>query len=286
MKKTCYGLLAITLLALLLPLPASFPAAAKDAPGKIPIEYPVVTTSARPGMWLLAPPRLWVDNAFKDGITKQTMIFYAASMVTPGPGESKVKDLMGKEAVMPNSLIVPIRKGEKVKPGDIVLTWWQSGSGMQKAYVVKGGTPAEPKVMYMDMDYDNPSGCGKKVDTLKPDTFHLLKAPLEPGVSVAVKNGSSYNPGVVINISGDTVLLVGHAGRMSVAPKSACIPFPVKLPGLKPGDQVMFFHYGSLRKGKVRKIDAAIGRVLVTYSFAGKDKDVMISFSNLIKNMP
>jgi hypothetical protein len=285
MKRFLAGIVAFTILILSLMSAASLPTAA-ETPGKTPFDYPIVTTSAKKGMWLLAPPRLWIDKALKDGISKQTFIFYAATMISPGPAESTIKDLMGKEEVIPNSLIVPIRKGEKARPGDIVLSWWQSGSGMQRAYVVKGGTPTEPKVMYLDMDYDNPSGCGKKVDTLKPDSFHLLKAPFEPGTAVAVKDGSSYNPGIVIHVSGDKVLLVGSAGTMSVSTKSACTPFPIKLPGLKPGDDVMFFHYGSLRKGKVKKIDNAIGRVHVTYLFAGKDAVAMVAFSNMMRKLP
>lgn len=234
----------------------------------------------------MAPPRLWIDQAFQKGIDKQNFIYYGAEMIKPGPVESVIKTLPGKEETIPNSMIVPIKKGEKAKPGDIILTWWQSGSGMERAIVVKGGTETEPKVLYLDMDLDNPSGCGKKIDQCKPNTFHKLKSAFEPGTVVAIKEGSQYKHGHVAAIAKDKVLVIGFAGFMKVVSKSQCTPIPINPPKLKNGDSVMFPRYGSYAKGTVDKIDPAIGRVFISAPFGGKTAKYAIAYGDVISKLP
>ena len=275
--------LAVALMFLVIPAPES--SAAPEA-GKIPLNYPKVATTAKAGDWVLAPPRLWVDQAFQKGADKQTFIWYAASMVQPGPAESRIKDLMGKEAVIPNSLIVPIRKGEKAKVGDVILTWWQSGSGMERAMVVKGGTPTAPMVRYLDMDLDNPSGCGKKEDTCKPNSFHVLKKPMEPGTAVAYKDKTwGWKHGIVGNVSGNKVLVIGFAGSLVVMPKADCLALPIR-PAVKKGDACMVPNAAVFVKAKVEKVDPVIGRVFVSGTMWKKDKPYAVAFGNVIPKLP
>ena len=40
---------------------------------------------------------------------------------------------MGEQVVVPQALTVPLPKGETAQNGDVVLTWWQSGEGLQRA---------------------------------------------------------------------------------------------------------------------------------------------------------
>ncbi|MBI2265926.1 MAG: hypothetical protein HYU64_12255 [Armatimonadetes bacterium] len=255
-------------------------------PGKIPFDYPTVKTRAKAGDWILSPPRLWIDQAFQKGPDQQTFIYYSGTMVSPGPVESKIKTMVGQEEVAPNAMIIPLRRGETAKAGDILLTWWQSGSGMKRAIVVKGGTPTEPKVMYLDLDLDNPSGIGKKIDQLKPDSFHKLKNLWDPGTAVAVKDPSKgYRHGIITNISGDKVLLIGWAGTMFTAKKSDCIPLPVA-PKVKAGASVMIPSFGGFAKARVEKVDPAVGRVFVVYPFGGKDKKVAVPFGDVISSLP
>ncbi len=90
--------------------------------------------------------------------------------------------------------------------GDIVLGTRQSGSGLQRAIVVAGGTPAAPKVRYLDLDYDNPAGVGKKDDTLKADCFHKQRDGLIVGNVVAVKAPGGYKRLLVVGVGGEKVL--------------------------------------------------------------------------------
>lgn len=255
------------------------------APGTIPFDYPVVETSAKAGDFVLCPPREWIDKGFAKGGDKTTFIYYGAKMLEPGKAESKVKRLSGSEMVVPNAMIVPIRKGETANPGDILLTRWQSGSGMQRAIVVEGGSPTEPKIRYLDIDYNNPSGAGKKVDTCKPDTFHKISREMEVGTAVAAKSRFGWKRWKIVGVAGDKVLGLGFAGKMTVLKKADCIALPVK-PEVKEGDSVFVPYIGSMKKGTVKKVDAAIGRVFAEIEFGGKKKEVPAPFGDVTTSLP
>ena len=238
--------------------------------GESPFDYPIVETTAKNGDYVIAPSRNWIDDAFEKGADKVTFIYYGAWMVEPGPGESKIKTLPGSEAIIPNSMLIPIRSGETAEKGDIILTTWQSGSGMERAIVV-GGTTTEPEVLYLDMDYDNPAGIAQKKDTLKPNTFHKLSGgKLEVGGVVAVKkDNGDYIRVIATNITGDKVLTIGFAGKMAVYKKANCYTLPIR-PDLKKGDKVFIPFVGTFQEATVEKVNKDIGRVFTKNSWGNK----------------
>ena len=235
---------------------------------------------AKAGDYVLAPSRSWVDEAFERGADKQTFIYYGGWMRSPGPKESLIETLTRQKSKIQNALIIPIRRGEKVKPGDIVLTTWASGTGMQRAIVVSGGTPEAPKVRYLDMDFDSPSGFGKKEDVLKPDTFHRLTKPGEVGTTLACSEGGRHARYILTNAEGETLLVIGFAGRMKAVAKSECKPLPIE-PKMRTGDRAMVALMGSFVEGKVRKVDAEVGRVFVEYEFGSKKKQEAVGYTNV-----
>ena len=104
-------------------------------------------------------------------------IYYNCNLVKAGDVQSTIKTL-SDEYDIPNSLIIPIYKDATAKKGDIVLTWWQNGSGMQRAIVVDAANPAEPKIHYLDLQFKGDgTGTAEKNDnqTLKPNSFIVLK---------------------------------------------------------------------------------------------------------------
>jgi hypothetical protein len=265
--------------------PATPPPVAEAPPppppvkGAMPFGFPSVqTTTAKVGDYVLCPPREWIDKALAD--PSETLIYYTSTMLEPGELESKVRSLVGDEMSIPNGMLIPIPSGERAEPGDIVLTWWQSGSGMQRSIVVPGGTPEAPSVLHLDIDYDNPSGAGKNVDTLRANSFHKLAAEWELGTAVACKGDGGYKHGIITALQGDKVLAHGFAGGMKVYDKATCVPLPVR-PQLKTGDTVWFESFGGFSEGVVKNVDSKIGRAFVEFDFAGEKRQEAVPFGNI-----
>lgn len=236
-------------------------------PGEIPYDFPTVGTTSKAGEFVLAPSFAFLEAARKDA--SATFIFYSSTMTEPGSIESKLQEV-GSEVTLPNSLIIPIPANQSVKKGDIVLTWWQSGSGMQRAIVTDATDPLQPKVKYLDLDetYDEAQ--------LKPNSFVLLSKEWEPGTTVVFKSDYYQEKWQVIRIDGSKVLAIGWAGKMAVLDKAKCNAVPVKFT-CKKGDKVQIPYIGSYKEAVVKKVDDKLGRVWVEFDFAGSMTEECIS---------
>lgn len=257
-------------------------------PGEIPFAgFPTVGTTAKADEVVLCPSFNWIEDAATKGPDKVTFIFYSQKMIAPGDVESEVEFLSPGKRKVSNAYIIPIPAGQTAKVGDIVLTWWQSGSGMQRAIVVEASDPEEPTVRYLDIDYDNPAKSrdgkttiGQMDEKLKPNSFVKISNTWEPGTVVAVNDGASKKKAQVIRVAGDKVLTMGFAGSMKAYDKSACTPVPVK-PGVKAGDKVKAPIYGSFQNVTVTKVDNRNGRVFVKPE-TGDEK--AIAFGDVMMN--
>lgn len=249
-------------------------------------DFPAVETTAKTGEVVLVPSYNWLQEATVNGADKTTMIWYAQKMSAPDKEMSEVEFMSAKKKV-PNAYIITIPAGGTAKKGDVVLTWWQSGSGMNRAIVVDDANPSEPTVRYLDIDYDNPAKSrdgktttGQMDEQLKPNTFVKINNPMEPGTAVAVQDGDKMKHAVVIRVAGDKVFVNGFAGRTNVVDKSRCTPVPVTS-AAKEGDKVKALWVGSFENGTVTKVDPKIGRVFVKFDVDSKERAV--AFGNIMK---
>jgi hypothetical protein len=257
-------------------------------PGEIPFSgFPTVATTAKADEVVLCPSFNWIEDAATKGPEKVTFIFYSQKMIAPGDVESEVEFISPGKRKVSNAYVIPIPAGQTAKVGDIVLTWWQSGSGMNRAIVVEASDPAEPTVRYLDIAYDNPAKSrdgkttiGQMDEKLKPNSFVKISNAWEPGTTIAVNDGASKKKMQVIRVAGDKVLAIGGVGSMKVYDKSACTPVPVK-PGVKAGDKVKAAVYGSFQNVTVTKVDGRNGRVFVKPE-TGDEK--AIAFGDVMMN--
>lgn len=247
-------------------------------------DFPAAETTAKAGEYVLVPSYNWLQEALTKPET--TFIFYQQRMAAPDKENSEIQ-FMSERKKVPNAYIVAIPPGQKAKNGDVVLTWWQTGSGMNRAIVVDDKDPISPVVRYLDIDYDNPAQSrdksttiGKMDEKIVPDSFVKLSKPFESGTAVAVQDGANQKLGIVINVAGDKVFVKMFAGKMKVVAKKDCTPLPI-VPDVKEGDRVKAEWVGSLNPGTVTKVDAKIGRVFVKFDVDGKEKAV--AFGNLMK---
>jgi hypothetical protein len=262
------------------------------AAGMTPFDFPTVKIQAEPGEVVLTPSYKMYQNSVngKDPLTA-TYIYYDAKMSAVGDIESEIDFMFDGKQKVANSLLIVIPKGATAKKGDIVLTWWQTGSGMQRAIVVDDKNPAEPVVRYLDLGYDNPAkdsksgkGIGQTDYPLKPNTFTVLKSEWQVGNKLAVKDKNwGWVTAQIVSIGGDKVLTIGFAGKMGSYPKSDCIPMPLN-PNVKVGDKVKTAFTSAFVDGEVMKVDAAIGRVLVKTT--GSSKGAMKPYGEIIASLP
>ena len=256
-------------------------------PVKFPYaDFPKVEVTAKAGEYVLAPSYNWVKDAAEKGADSTSFIWYVQKMATPDKENSELQFTSERHKV-PNAYIIVIPPGQKAKVGDVILTWWQTGSGMERAIVVDDKDPATPIVRYLDIDYDNPAKSrdgvttiGKMDEKIVPDSFFKIK-DWDAGTTVAIQDGANVKKGVVIRVAGDKVLVLQDVGKLKVYPKSACKPVPI-VPDVKEGDRVKAPFVGTFKDATVSRVDAKIGRVFV--KFDGMPDEKAMSFGDVIKN--
>jgi hypothetical protein len=243
-------------------------------------DFPAVATTAKAGDYVLCPSRDKVIEMTQPGEKDPRVIYYTSKMLKPGATESEVQSLYsGGPGMLPNAYLITIPAGQKAKVGDIVLTWWQSGSGMMRAIVTDSSNPAEPTVRYLDRITEADKD---KLEKLKPNSFVKISQPFQPGTSVAVK-GDSSGPDhwEVINVGGDKVFAIGFAGKVKLFNKGECTPVPFN-PQVKVGDKVKAVIYGSFTNATVVSVDEKLGKVVVKQD--GQTEEKPIDFGRVIKS--
>lgn len=252
------------------------------------MDYPLTATTAKANETILAPSRAFVDSAIANGADDEVFIFYDATMDTPGENASVINTVFDTGLTMPNPLVIPIPANQTAAVGDVVLTWWQSGSGMQRAIVVAGGTPEQPMVRYLDLGLDNPAKNSAGVpiaeaeEQLDRDSFYVLNSEFQVGSTVAYPGDyGDYNFGYIVNMADDKMLVMSESGHLTAIDKTEAVAVPIK-PSFAVGDAVQVAVYGSFSDGTVTKVDAEHGRVYVEYDFAGGKETEAAPYGNVV----
>ncbi len=263
------------------PVVPSSPGSAPDTAEavKFPFaDFPKVETTAKAGEYVIVPSYNWIKDAAEKGVDSTMFIWYVQKMAQPDKENSEVQFMQERKKV-PNAYVVAIPPGQKAKNGDVILTWWQTGSGMNRAIVVDDKDPIAPIVRYLDIDYDNPAKSrdnvttiGKMDEKIVPDSFFKIKE-WDAGTTVAIQDGANLKKGQVIRVAGDKVLVLQSVGKLKVYPKSACKPVPV-VPNVKDGDRVKVPFVGTFKDATVSKVDAKIGRELGALKLVKSDMKI------------
>jgi hypothetical protein len=248
-------------------------------------DFPRVDVAAKAGDYVLAPSYNWIKDVAEKGVETTSFIWYVQKMAVPGQENSELQFLQERHKV-PNAYIISIPPKQTARKGDIVLTWWQTGSGMQRAIVVDDADPSRPIVRYLDIAYDNPAKSrdgsttiGKMDERLVPDSFVKLKSG-DPGTRVAVQVGANQKAAAIIRNAGASVLVLEAGNKLAVHPKSNCLTVPL-IPKATAGDRVKAPRYGqNFASATVTSIDERNGRVFVR--FDGDKEDKAIAFGDIL----
>ena len=234
-----------------------------------PWDFPQgVKVEAEPGQTILSCESAYFDKVEKkEDLNKAVLIWYTRTMEQVGAEKSDIG--RSDKQLVPNALIIPILKGQKAKKGDVLLTWWQSGSGLDRAIVVDASDPAEPVAVYLGRYWKNDPDDPKnkelaKGEKLKPNSFNVLKdGEWQSGACVAYRDGGEWKVGTLMHVEGDKVLLSVFSSKLFATTKDRCrlIPFKEKI---KKGDKVWATFVDGFRDGyTVKEINEKAGRLWV-----------------------
>lgn len=262
----------------------------KDILSEWPWDYPSdVKPNAKEGEYVLCPFK-YAENIQNNKTNKKddVYIYYAGELLSLGDKTSKVKSLAGREHEIPNTLILPIPEGQTANAGDILLTWWQGGSGMQTAIVTEASDPTQPTASFLDLQWQlNKDGslreATKRGAKLKPNSFFVLKeGEISVGQKVMYPQDGTWHDATIVSISGDKAMLCRFANRLIVVDLNDLKPIPYHQ-GIKTGDNVYGIHVSYFKEGfKVDKVDNKEGRVWVTTPF---DEKQVLSILKVMKSL-
>lgn len=238
--------------------------------------YPVTTTTAKVGEYVLSTHRLRLEDAYHQP-ERANFIFYAYPVKKVGTKESTLISPGGNTFDIPNSLIIPLGTNASARKGQILLTWWQSGSGMRRAIVVDDTNPHQPIVRYIDVKENHPVkikgvALDQLEEQLKPNSFIQLNKVLQAGISIAVADPDQPNELLhrqLIKIIDGQALVMDRIGRLSVHLVNEITPLPIK-PKVQEGALVKVPYLGKFYDGIVKSVDQRNGRVFVEFTFAKK----------------
>ena len=248
-----------------------------DFPEGIALENP------EEGQYVLSPYTFYPKALTKNDPASETLIFYSTTLTKYGDTHSVVAN----NVEMPNSLVILLPKGLKARVGDVLLTWWQSGSGLQRAIVTDASDPEQPRVMYLDLKYgENGSANEHANEQLKPSSFDVLRdGEWQPGAAIAAFDGRKWREGVLIHATDDRVLMLGFAASIKAYPRADCRLIPLNQ-NLKVGDEVMAIFVGSFTSGyKITRIDRRIGRIWVKDMEHENEQEEALSILQVVKKL-
>jgi hypothetical protein len=230
--------------------------------------------------YVLAPSYSNYKNARKDGLSNTLFVFYPREIVGKTDTSVLINEF-GDTVEMPNSLIIPMKYGEKAKKGDIVLTWWQKGTGMQRAIALNQNLSATPIVYYIDNQYSLYSSSNDInfwIDTLKPNSFIVLKDSIMPGRSLIFE----HNLYIVISQNNDKILASSWAGTLKVISKDSCEFVPIK-PNVEVGDSIFAPYIGIFFDAKVIQKWDDIGKIKAEIDFLDTTIESYVNIFDIIK---
>lgn len=277
-------------------------AAPKFTGGKIPLEYPIVATTAKAGDFVFAPSEGNINALFKNDKIGSSMNFVVAKMITPKDGESAILDLSAKdpkkdERTVPNSLIIPVPQGQTTKAGNNVLAWRKDDFKMMKAIVLDGGDA--PKVRFLDAfektitseDGKNTvsgqigldTSAGHEQEKLSSSAFLSLSGELSAGAFAFEKDSAGHaSYFTVINMNGNDVLAMDVSGNLSVKKAGDLQAVPPNI-DVKVGDIVKVPFVSNYTEVKATEVDSKNGDIIGEYSWVGNTVSQEFFFGEIMK---
>jgi hypothetical protein len=268
--------------------PAAAPQGVATTRNGAPFGFALRAIDAQAGDRVLLPLRSNIEAARQHGFEQPTFVYGGGVLEQVGEGASNVRWQTQQRALVDNVWLIPIRRGERAAPGDIVLTSWASGSGMLRGIVLGAGNPQSPTVRYLDLPASHPAA--DAADTLEPSSFHVLRNPGEVGTTLACRSSpgaglSRVERAIVLHREAADLLVLAFAGKLRRVAGADCKPLPLA-PPLKTGERVFVPVVGAFVQARVLAVNTQAGRVEVSYDFGNEQKQQAFGFTNVALELP
>lgn len=237
------------------------------------------------GEYVLSMSKTNYDSLHKKGFSSENIFVYYPRKYISKTDDFFVIEEFNDTIKIPSSLVIPLPDSQKVKKGDIVLTWWQKGTGMQRALVLNDKPSCTPTVYYLDNQYyfyysnNDPLFW---VDTLAPNTFMKIEDKIMSGRSFSVKGEYLTSFYVIINFMGPKILGLSWAGDLKLINSKNCKIVPINIE-FEIGDSVFVPYLGTYVNGIVKNIFADIGQMKVTIDYFDSEKVIKTSIIDSYK---
>ncbi len=238
------------------------------------------------GDYVLAPSKKTVDSLLANGTDNLLFVFYPRK-VLKNEGEKVIVDEYGDSVVIPASLVIDLQKNKKVAKADIVLTWWQKATGMQRAIVLNRDSTSTPVVYYLDNMTTPPKNQQQfilNIDTLIPNSFRVVNFDsICPGRAFATDDDKRQFY-IVINSVGDSVLGLSWAGTLKSFDKKNCV-FATPPETLDTGEMVFVPYVGNYHPAEILQIWGDIGKIKVNVFLLDTFFTTYANIPDIIPNM-
>ena len=240
------------------------------------------------GDYVLSPSKTNFDSLLEKGFSSENIfVYYPRKYVNKTTDYFFLKEF-NDTVKIPNSLVIPLPNNQKVSKGDIVLTWWQKGTGMQRALVLSDEPTFTPTVYYLDNQYyfyysnDDPLFW---VDTLKANSFLKIEDKVMPGRTFSVKGEYLTSFYTIINFFGPKILGLSWAGDLQILNSNQCklVPWDINF---EIGDSVFVPYFGTYVEGVVKNTYKDIGQLNVTIDYFDAKKTIKTSIIDSYKINP
>lgn len=196
-----------------------------------------------------------------------------------GARTTRVRWISQQRGVVTNGVIIPLPSRQAARRGDVVLTSGASNVGLLRALVVSDVVSETPRVLSLDEP-------ASKADAriLERGTFVTLQDDARAGVTLACSVDGRLQPFVLGAASAGRVLAVGFAGQSRTFAESECRRLPLA-PALREGELVLVPVVGNYLRAVVKEPEAEDGRVLVSYEFAGEQRQARLGRINVARDL-
>jgi len=238
----------------------------------------------QPGDYVLAPSKANFDTAKINGIENTLFVFYPRRVIEQ-TDSSVILDEYGDTSNLPFAFVIPMEREKKTIAGDILLTWWQNGTGMQRAIVLSKDSTTTPVVYYLDNQYSlyAPATDIKYwMDTLMPNTFLVLSKSVMLGKAITPKNEEFSNFYLILSVTGNKILGLSWSGNIQILDKDKCDIIPFKKE-IDVGDSIKIPYIGMYSRGRVISKWEDIGKIKARIFFIDTIIETYANIADAIK---